>query len=207
MKVIKKIEEGLKNSMSYPEYRKLIKDLLEKNQSTTKDAGEAYVEYSILGYRRMLRWEKRFKLDSAQEEAIKEFDQNLIWLVISEGWCGDAAHALPIINKLAEANEKINLRIVLREENLELMDAFLTNGGRSIPKLIAFDPEKKMVMGTWGPRPEPAQKIFLEAKEKEIAFDIYEKDLQMWYNKDKGQTISEEVLQMLNIEISEEKTV
>src|SRR5690625_5517006 len=96
----------------------------------------------------MLRWEKRFKLDSAQEEAIKEFDQNLIWLVISEGWCGDAAHALPIINKLAEANEKINLLIVLREENLELMDAFLTNEGVSIHKIIVFDHEIKMVMGT-----------------------------------------------------------
>src|SRR5690625_678687 len=106
MKDIKKIAEGITNAMNYPEYRKLIKDLLEKNQSTTEDAGEAYVEYSILGYRRMLRWEKRFKLDSAQEEAIKEFDQNLIWLVISEGWCGDAAHALPIINKLAEAKDR-----------------------------------------------------------------------------------------------------
>lgn len=194
------IKKGMENSFSYKEYSQLVEDLLKEGKSTTKDAGEmaaGFVEYSKLGLQRMKRWDKRFKLSSPQEEDIKKYDKKVIWLVLTEGWCGDAAHSVPVINKVAEANDFIDLRLVLREENPELMNVFLTNGGKSIPKLIAFDPEKEKVLGTWGPRPEPAQKIFLEARKNDVDFDTYEKDLQQWYNKDKGQTALAELMELL----------
>ncbi len=194
---VQHIEESLEKAYNYIEYEKLIEDLLKENKSTTKDAGEDFVHYSKLGIRRMKRWDKTFKLSVEQLEQIKKYKKNIIWVVLSEGWCGDAAHSIPIINKIAEANENIELKIVLREENLDLMNDFLTNGGKSIPKLIAFNPKEKTVEGTWGPRPKPAQDIFLEAREKEVDFETYEKDLQTWYNKDKGQTATKELLKLL----------
>lgn len=196
-KIITHIEEGLDNSYSYTEYIDLVDKLLQEGKSTTKDAGEEMTYYSKLGLQRMIRWNKRFELSGAQEKTIASYDKETTWVVLSEGWCGDAAHCLPIINKVAAANDKINLRIVLREENPELMNDFLTNGGKSIPKLIAYNPSEKTVIGTWGPRPEPAQNIFLSAKENNVDFETYERDLQMWYNKDKGQTVTKELLDLL----------
>src|SRR5690625_1748753 len=196
-KTVQHIETGLDNAYSYEAYVELVEKLLQEGKSTTEGAGEEMTYYSKLGLQRMIRWNKRFELSDAQEKAIKAYDKEIVWLVLSEGWCGDAAHCIPIINKVAEANDKIDLRIVLREENPELMNDFLTNGGKSIPKLIAYNPEEKTVEGTWGPRPEPAQNIFLSAKENNIDFETYERDLQVWYNKDKGQTVTKELLQLL----------
>lgn len=197
---VKHIEESLQNAYSYEEYQKLIEDLLAEGKSTTKDAGkaaEAFVEYSRLGLQRMRRWDKRLSLESSQEEEIKSYDQKRTWIVLSEGWCGDAAHIVPIINKITELNSNIELRIVLREEHLDLMNDFLTNGGKSIPKLVVYDPQGQEIEGDWGPRPEPAQQIFLDARENNVDFEEYEKKLQTWYNKDKGQTTINELLKLL----------
>src|SRR5690625_1715213 len=136
------IEEGLKNSYSYTEYEKRIESLLAEGKSTTKDAGEALVHFSKLGLQRMKRWDKKFELATDQKEKLRNFDKKQTWIVLAEGWCGDAAHSVPVINKIAaELNKNIKLRIVLREENLDLMNDFLTNGGKSIPKMIVYDPE------------------------------------------------------------------
>lgn len=196
-KAVQHIKESLRNSCSYSEYSNLIEELLEQGKSTTKDAGEEMVYYSQLGLQRMKRWDKRLKLNEEQEDFFKSYDKKRTWLVISEGWCGDAAHCVPVMNKIAEIAPGIELRIVLREENPDLMNDFLTNGGKSIPKLILYDAEKEKVEATWGPRPQPAQDIFLKAKEANIDFETYEKDLQMWYNKDKGKTMLQEIIQLL----------
>jgi len=194
---IENIENSLEKAYSYTDYEDLIESLLAENKSTTKDADEDFVHYSKLGIRRMKRWDKTFKINDEQKEKIKKYDKEIIWIVLSEGWCGDAAHSLPIINKITEENEFIDLKIVLREENLDLMNDFLTNGGKSIPKLIAYNSKTKTVEGTWGPRPKPAQDIFLEARKNGVDFETYEQDLQKWYNKDKGQTATAELLKLL----------
>lgn len=196
----KHIELGIENSYSYDAYEQLIADLLKEGKSTTKDVGndaEMFAHYSELGLQRMQRWDKRFKLTEEQLQEIQSWNKKQIWLVLSEGWCGDAAHSLPIINKIAEANGQIELRVVLREENLDLMNEFLTDGGKSIPKLIMYNPETQSVEGTWGPRPKPAQEIFLEARANNVSFETYELDLQAWYNKDKGQTATQEILALM----------
>lgn len=197
-KLIKHIESALQQAYSYEEYEKLIEDLLEKNESTTKGAGVEMVYYSQLGLQRMKRWDKRLKISDKNQKFFEAYDQKRIWIVISEGWCGDAAHCVPVIHKIAELMPNVELKLVLREENPELMNDFLTNGGKSIPKLIMYNPQEQKVEADWGPRPEPAQQIFLKAKQANIDFETYEKDLQMWYNKDKGQTLIEEIVALLS---------
>ncbi len=193
----KHINESLKKSYSYEGYLKLIEELLTEGKSTTEGADEMFVHFSELGLQRMQRWNKKFQLTPEQEARIKAYTKKRTWIVITEGWCGDAAHSVPVIHKIASLSEGIDLRIVLREQNLDLMNDFLTNGGKSIPKLIVFNPEDQFVEADWGPRPAPLQEIFLEAKKNGEDFEVYEQKLQAWYNKDKGQTAAVELLELL----------
>src|SRR5690625_1176600 len=133
--VIENIQEGLENSKFYEAYQELIAELLEKGESTKKGGSEALVPFSELNLRNMSRLDRLFEIEPELEENIKRAPA-LIWIVLTEGRCGDAAHCVPIMQKIAEKNENIDLRIVLRDSNEDLMNDFLTNGSKSIPKLI-----------------------------------------------------------------------
>lgn len=192
------ISESLKNSMTYAEYRNLVVNLVDEKSTTGHDKSEAMVEYTQLNDRRMRRWDKTAKVSENLKSEIEQFNQKVTWLVISESWCGDAAHVMPIINKVAELNENIEYRIVLRDDNEDLMDQFLTNGGRSIPKLIMLDSKTNTVLGTFGPRPIVATNLVqaYKAKHGAITPEIKE-ELQRWYNLDKGQSTVEDLVQLL----------
>jgi hypothetical protein len=186
------IENSLRKSISYTDYRALVRNLLAEGKSTGPEQSEDLTNYSLLNDRRMQRLDKKIKIS---EETIQEFQkikQPQTWLVITEGWCGDAAQNLPVLNKIAVTTDHIDLKVVLRDENLALMDLFLTNGGRSIPKLIALDKENN-VIDSWGPRPSVATKMVADYKEKNGVLDPeFKQDLQVWYNKDKGQSVQED---------------
>ena len=192
------LKNSLEKAISYKEYRNLVKELLDEGKSTGPNQTEALTNYSLLNDRRMKRLDKTIKLSDNTISKTLKFKKNQTWLVITEGWCGDAAQNLPIINKIAELNENIDLKIVLRDDNLDLMDHFLTNGGRSIPKLIALDSDKS-VLKTWGPRPSVATKMVSDYKKEHGVIDAqFKQDLQVWYNKDKGKNVQEDFLEFLN---------
>jgi hypothetical protein len=120
-------------------------------------------------------------------------------LVITEGWCGDAAQNLPILNTIAEAIEGIDLKLILRDEHLDIMDQFLTNGGRSIPKLIAIEKESNEIIGVWGPRPYKAQQMMVEFKENPtVEYSEFVKEVQLWYARDKGKSVEKEIIDLLD---------
>jgi hypothetical protein len=144
----------------------------------------------------MKRLDKTTKLDDSVVNKFSSIDKKITWVVLSEGWCGDAAQNLPVINKLAETNSNINLRIVLRDENPELMNEFLTNGNQAIPKLIQLENEK--VTKTWGPRPTIATKMVVDYKAKHGQLDAdFKKDLQVWYNKNKNENVIEDLSELI----------
>ena len=120
------IEESLKSSYTYPEYVKLMEDLLAEGKSTAPQQDENLTEYSKMNLRRMKRWEKTLKISTEAEAKIKAYVGKMIWLVISEGWCGDAAHSLPVIHQIADLNPNIEMRVVLRDQHEHLMNQFLT---------------------------------------------------------------------------------
>ena len=186
------IENSLRKTISYIDYKALVHNLLAEGKSTGPEQSEDLTKYSLLNDRRMDRLDKKIKIS---EETIQEFQkikQPQTWLVITEGWCGDAAQNLPVLNKIAATADHIALKVVLRDENLALMDLFLTNGGRSIPKLIALDKDNN-VIDSWGPRPSIATKMVADYKEKNGTLDPkFKQDLQVWYNKDKGQSVQED---------------
>jgi len=192
------IESSLENSLSYAEYRELVRDLLAQGKSTGDNQTESYLNYSKLGNARMKRLEKTFELSEEATNIIQDSKMKYTWIVLTEGWCGDAAHALPIMDKISRISKNINLKIVLRDENEMLMNQFLTNGSKSIPKLIAIDSETKAVVKTWGPRPSIATKMVNEYKEVNGSLDSqFKEELQGWYNKNKGENIENDMLSLL----------
>ena len=193
----KLIRESLPKAVSYHEYTATVSQLASEGKSTGPDQTEALSHYTLLNDRRMKRFEKTVKIDGDKEARIAGISKKVTMLVLTESWCGDAAPALPLMNKIAEKNDKIDMGVLLRDENIELMNRFLTNGARSIPKLILLD-EKNAPIAEWGPRPEPAAAMVQEHKSRhgKILPELKE-DLQRWYNKDKGQTILTELLDLL----------
>lgn len=192
------IESSLEKAISYKEYRNLVKELLTQGKSTGPNQSESLLNYSILNDKRMNRLDKTSKLTEETISSIKEIKNPQTWLVLTESWCGDAAQTLPVINKIAELNSNLELKIVLRDDNEALMDQFLTNGGRSIPKLIALNKDQE-VINSWGPRPSTATKMVDDYKSEHGQLDAdFKKDLQIWYNKDKGLNTQEDILSILN---------
>ncbi|WP_299011150.1 thioredoxin family protein [uncultured Tenacibaculum sp.] len=191
------IEESLERALSYTEYRNLVSTLLTEGKSTGPNQSEDLLNYSKLNDKRMKRLDKTIQLTEETIAKIKDVKEPQTWLVLTEGWCGDAAQNIPVIHKIAAENPNINFKLVLRDENLELMDAFLTNGGRSIPKLIALNEEKE-VINTWGPRPTIATQMVADYKAKNGSLDAeFKENLQVWYNKNKGENTQEDIISML----------
>jgi hypothetical protein len=192
------ILESIQKSMSYNTYRELVHSLVEQNSTTGHDKSEAMANYTMLNDRRMKRWDKTVKPSEEAQMVTASLGEKVTWLLITESWCGDAAHIVPVINKVAELSPNINLRIVLRDDNEDLMDAFLTNGGRAIPKLIMLDSEMN-VINTFGPRPSTATQMVQDYKAAHGALSPeFKEELQRWYNKDKGQTIISDLLELLS---------
>jgi hypothetical protein len=193
----KNIEEGLQKAISYTSYRKRISDLIASGKSSGLIQSEDLLNYSKLNDRRMTRLDKTIQLSQETLLALKKINKPITWLVLSEGWCGDAAQTLPVINKIADKSDLINLRIIFRDEHEELMSHFLTNGGKSIPKLIVLNSEND-VLNTWGPRPNIATKMVQDYKNAHGQLDAaFKQELQVWYNKDKGVNIQENMVGLL----------
>ena len=184
------IETSLKNVQ-------LFENLVNKNATTGNEKTQEQIEFTKLNERRLKRWNKTLKISDDTQNKIKQYNKKTTWLVLTESWCGDAAHIVPVINKVAELNNKINLRLVLRDENEELMNEFLTNGGKAIPKLIALDEENKMI-GEFGSRPSIAAQLVEDfKKEYGKLTPEFKKELQVWFNKDKGESTLQDLIRLL----------
>ena len=194
----KTISESLNNSMTYAEYRTLVTNLVDQHSTTGNEKTEDLINYTILNDKRMKRWDKTVKVSEEMKSIINKLNRKVTWLLITESWCGDAAHIVPVINKVAELNDNIDLRVVLRDENEALMNQFLTNGGKAIPKLIIIDNLTNEVLNTFGPRPTVATNMVNAYKAEHGMLTIeFKEDLQRWYNKDKGQSTIEDLVQLI----------
>lgn len=186
-------------SYTYDQFLDLLDNLLTDGKTTGTNQSEEYLHYAKLNLQRMRRWNKTYEISEVLREKIKK-QQPQEWWVITEGWCGDSAQNLPALVKMAMASSgKIRLRIVLRDENPEIMDRYLTNGtSRSIPILVAFDGQGQQRF-RWGPRPEPAQELLLQWKSKAEPepFEEFEKEMHTWYTQDKGRTLEAEIAALL----------
>lgn len=199
------IRQALDQAYTYEEYAKLINNLVAHKKTSGQKQSEKLADITLLNQTRMERLDNTVELRNDLIEAAASLDKELIWLVFTEAWCGDAAQNLPVINKVAEINPLIQLRLVLRDEHPELMAYYLTDGAYAIPKLVCFDGNTMEELATWGPRPKEAQDIVKNNKESgEKSHDQIVKDVQLWYARDKNKSIQKELVDFIKVLKKEE---
>lgn len=170
-------------------YRQLFERIVAAGEPYGPPGGGYGADYTKLNLARTRRLEKTFKpLPQVQAAMAQAAPQT--WLVITEPWCGDSAQNLPVIQALAALAPAIELRLVLRDTHLPLMDRYLTNGARSIPKLVAFDAETGAELFQWGPRPVAAHDLVMSERLKpaadQLSKDALAEHLHRWYNTNAG---------------------
>ncbi len=186
------------DGVDYSTYRKLINDLLAEGKTTGPDHSEAMLHYTKMNVQRMNRVEKTTVLMDELVKAIENVKGSYHFLVISEGWCGDAAQIVPVINKIVlAAADKFDLKFVLRDQHLSLIDHYLTNGGRAIPVLLVLDEDKNVILPKWGPRPAVLQGLLAAWKKENTDPILIAEKLHGWYAKDKTQTTQLELIELL----------
>lgn len=183
---------------TYNGYRELVKSCVDNNTCTGNDKLPERIEATKLNIARINRLDKQVELTPEIIEAVKGITQKITWLVLIESWCGDGAQNIPVIAKIAALNPNIKLDIILRDENPEIMDQYLTNGTRSIPKLICLD-DNGNELDVWGPRPERIKEMVKQFKESnpDVSHDEFVKQLHLWYAKDKGLAFQEDLLPLI----------
>lgn len=190
--------EVIDQAMTYGEYRKLIDNLLEEGKTTGPRQSEKMADYTRINVHRMNRLDKHVDLTPSLKEQLECLDDEWIWMVLTEAWCGDAAQNIPVIVKMAEVSDNIELKFILRDQHLDIMDEYLTNGGRSIPKLICLDAITMKEIGTWGPRPAEAQEKAMKWKDAlNVSKSKWAEKLHTWYADDRTETLQEEFRELI----------
>lgn len=191
-----KIDLRSLNTFTYSTYQAMIQVLMAAGKTTGQNHSEAMLGHTTMNIARMNRLDKKAEITEELSAKLQVLPKQT-WLIISEAWCGDAAQNLPWIIKMAERSKHIDVAIVLRDENEELMDLFLTNGSQSIPKLIALDQHME-VLYTWGPRPKLMEDTRMALKTAGKDYTDILQTLHMMYAKDRGNSIQKEFLELLN---------
>lgn len=181
--------------MSGAEYQALFEDIVARAEPYGPPGGGYGADYTKLNLARTRRIRKTMKV-LPEVRTVMEDAPPQTWLVITEPWCGDSAQNLPVLEALAALAPAITVRIVLRDSTA-IIDGYLTNGGRSIPKLVAFDPATEQVLFTWGPRPAGASELVMGEKRKPLdeqrSKDELAEALHRWYNGDGGMGVQQEM--------------
>lgn len=190
--------ELIRQAINYQAYRQMINDLLEKNQTTGPNQSQAYIDYTKINVQRMKRWDKTGIIAEELKQELTLVNKKWIWLVLTEAWCGDAAQNIPMILKMAEINPNIKVKFLFRDENPELMDLYLTNGGRSIPKLIALRSDTLTELGNWGPRPAFLQDMVMTYRKNPTEpYASFTEKLHKWYADNKSRDLQNEFLALV----------
>jgi hypothetical protein len=179
--------------MNYQAYQHLFDQILSSPPVTYPYTDPTYWQYTKLNQVRMKRWDKQLSLNGELSEAIKSLTKSQHWIIITEPWCGDAAHIIPFLIRLAGLNERVTYDIQLRDSPPFLIESYLTSGSKSIPKLVVQNQHGSDTF-CWGPRPRPAQLLVDRLKASGPDKDAISTALQQWYNQNKGLSLCEELL-------------
>ena len=194
------IESAIETALDYPSYMNLMQELVHKEMSTGIEQSDALANYTLLNNKRMQRLNKILSVSAEIQTSIKNDPRDIRFLVLSESWCGDAAQSLPMVSKIAVCHPNWSVSLISRDEHPAIMDACLTNGRRSIPKVLILDKNTSEVLVDWGPRPAVATKMAADYKEIHGSLDAdFKQSLQLWYNKDKGQSTLEDFIALLGV--------
>ncbi|WP_109851328.1 thioredoxin family protein [Aquimarina sp. AU58] len=199
------IKKSIAKGISYTAYVELMNRLVEEESTTGIEQVKQRIDFTKLNTSRIRRLDKTLVIPEPSKQVFRDMKEKQTWLVLIESWCADGAQTIPVLNKIAEASPAIDLKILLRDDNPEFMDLFLTNGTRSIPKLVIVD-HNSNVLNTWGPRSQVATNMVLAYKKENGKIDdTFKKSLQVWYNKNKGEAIINDLVNIVEDSLTLEK--
>jgi hypothetical protein len=185
----------------YEFFNEFTRQISVSDINTLADCDKKFYEYRKLNYQRSTRLGKTFIPVEETKQIFSNIKSPQKWIVITESWCGDSAQNLPVIAKLAQLNNNIDFKIVLRDSNLEFMDLHLTNTARAIPKLVVFD-ENNIELFQWGPRPVEAQNLFSRLKNDGMEKSEINKALHLWYGRNRGKEVEREINELVSCQCS-----
>ena len=190
----------LVNPMTYQEFKALTEELVAQGKTTGDEQTEQKINFTKLNQQRMKPVEKQFVMLPELSKLLAQQELNWNWLILVESWCGDGAQLLPASAAIAEQTPGITLTALLRDENPELMSTCLTNGSRSIPKLICEDMETGERLFAWGPRPAAIQEqvVKFKAENPEAGHDELVQQVQLWYAKDKSMALQQDLFNVIS---------
>ncbi len=188
----------LKQHYSYEQYKDLMNRLAENGESTGVISDE-HIAATRLNAQRIRRIDKQCLLTDELLETLKNFTRRCEWILLAESWCGDGAQCIPVIAGIAAQSNCIDLKLILRDNHPDIMDAYLTNGSRAIPKLICFDKDTHQEIGHWGPRPAGIQQMVINFKQAhpDINHAEFVKNLHLWYAKDQTRALQQDFVSLL----------
>ncbi|MBO9202520.1 MULTISPECIES: thioredoxin family protein [Niastella] len=187
-----------KRTFSYTEYFSLTEQTANGNSLLTHSLPPEKIEAVKMNVQRMKRIYKTFQPSQQLCDLLNKIPGRMQWVVLAEPWCGDGAQNIPVLAKIVSTCNNIELKIILRDENPEIMDAFLTDGKKAIPKLICIDPQQNKLLGTWGARPQKLQQLFVHCKnDNHRSHEDCLKDLHACYASDKGESLQTELIQLV----------
>lgn len=193
------MQNNIEKAMTFDEYSHLIDRLVAEHKTTGPNQTEDLADYTKLNQARMRRLFKTTKLNPLLIETARSLNVNWFWLILTEAWCGDAAQNIPVIEMIAQENTRIKTLYILRDENLELMDKYLTNSARAIPKLICLDAATLEEIGTWGSRPKAAYDLFYSLKEQGLEKSEIIERIHRWYIEDDTISLQNEFESLLKV--------
>ncbi len=188
----------IQQAENFDESLRRMESLIRDKQNTIPNETESYLQLIKLNFHRMKRVYKTTCIHDELRDVAINFPTHIIWIVITNPRCGDSAQSIPVMQRIAELNDKIQLKIILMDDHPEVMDSYLTNGARAIPKLICLNADTLEELGTWGPRPEPMQMLLREHKNNPVlSKSEFSELIQRKYLEDKTTTIQNEYLELL----------
>lgn len=192
------IKERFDKSLTFEQYIKKIENYLENtNPDVLNEADKHLYEFTKLNLQRMNRIRKTYSISEEMKNALSKIKNKQYWIVLTEEWCGDSAQNTPIIATIANSNPDIELKILERDDNLDIIDLYLTDGKRKIPKVILFD-ENGNELFQWTERPKKASEFMTSLLNNGTPKEKAIEELQNWYNQNKGAEIEKEFIEFLN---------
>ena len=186
-----------KQQYSFEHYLEFVEELVSNHLHSGETDDALLKKFTATNQERLQRTYSKFTLTQTEAQQVSKLAPQT-WILIGESWCGDVNSSLPVIAKLAQASAgAITLRIILRDQNPDVMNLYLSpTGGRSIPKLIIFNIDGQEV-GNWGSRPQGLNKLAAAWKEEKLPFMEIVKHVYAWYDEPENQhEIAKEVLEI-----------
>lgn len=181
--------------MNWQEYLDYTHEILSSPDPQPPYNNPDYFQYTKMNDARTRRWIKTNPITEETKTIVANIREPQQWIVITEPWCGDAAHIVPVIYLMSALNDKITLQVQLRDSHSEI-EKYLTNGSKSIPMLIVRN-EKGEDIFHWGPRPKEGQALYLSLKERNADFEETKIAIQNYYNADKALSTQSEIAKLL----------